>query len=153
MRAILRLIFTRLRRISRRRSGCSIPRARASPPIRRVQKAASAAYLIVVSPGTATAETGSFTVAYQRPNNPCSPVALTCGQTTLRWSIWPANGHLHVQRHGGRPDHLRLASRSGAVEFTMPRERAFYQFNGLLRSVLTADGVYTCWSATAPRSA
>src|SRR5207249_493949 len=107
-------------------------------------------YLIVVSPGTAAAETGSFTLVYQRPNNPCSPAGLTCGQTTLRQVNLP--GQLDTFTFNGTAGDLttlRLASRSGEYSpfpelYNAAGTRLSVPFsNGLLRSVLTADGVYT----------
>jgi YD repeat-containing protein len=41
-------------------------------------------YLVLVSPSTAAAETGAFALALQKPNNPCSAQALTCGQSLLQ---------------------------------------------------------------------
>jgi YD repeat-containing protein len=80
------------------------------------QKASvNGSYLVVVSPSTSNGETGSYTLAYQRANNPCSPVALTCGQSTLRQVSAP--GQLDTFTFagtGGDQANLRLAQRSGS---------------------------------------
>ena len=75
---------------------------------------AGGSYLVLVSPSTSSTETGSYTIAYQRPNNPCSPVALTCGQTNLRQVTLP--GQLDTftfNGTGGDVTTLRLATRTG----------------------------------------
>jgi len=105
-------------------------------------------YLFVVSPSTSNGESGSYTIAYQRPNNPCSPVALTCGQTTLRPVSIP--GQLDAftfHGSGGDQTTIRLASRSGSYSpfvemYNSAGARLSTSANGLLRSVLTADGTY-----------
>ena len=105
-------------------------------------------YLVVVSPSTSNGETGSYTIAYQRPNNPCSPVALTCGQTTLRQVNIP--GQLDAftfSGSGGDQTTIRLASRSGAYSpfvemYSAAGTRLSTSANGALRSVLPADGTY-----------
>lgn len=80
------------------------------------QKAAAGGnYLVVVSPLTSAGATGSYNLAFQRPNNPCSPVALTCGQTTLRQVAVP--GQLDAFTFagtGGDQSDIRLTGRSGA---------------------------------------
>src|SRR4029077_2913857 len=110
--------------------------------------AAGGNYLIVVSPSTSNGETGSYTIAYQRPNNPCSPVALTCGQTTLRQVNIP--GQLDAFTFtgtGGDQTSIRLASRSGAYSpfvemYNAAGARFATSANGTLRAVLPADGTY-----------
>jgi len=80
------------------------------------QKAAAGGnYLVVVSPSTSAGETGSYNIAYQRPNSPCSPVALTCGQTTLRQVAFP--GQLDAFTFagtGGDQADIKLTPRTGA---------------------------------------
>ena len=49
--------------------------------------AAGGNYLVMVSPSTSKTETGAYSLAFQRPNNPCSPLSLTCGQTADRKSV------------------------------------------------------------------
>jgi len=73
------------------------------------------AYLVVVSPSTASIETGSFTVAYQRPNNPCSPTTMACGQSTLRQVAIPGqlDAYVFAATRGGQAD-IKLVSRSGS---------------------------------------
>src|SRR5262249_29590694 len=46
-------------------------------------------YLLVVSPSSANGETGTYSLAFQRPNNPCSTVALACGQSVLKQADVP----------------------------------------------------------------
>jgi YD repeat-containing protein len=110
---------------------------------------AGGSHLLIVSPSTTAFETGSYTVAYQRPNNPCTPTALTCGQTTLRSVTIPGQlDALTFNGTGGDLTTIRLASRSGNyspfVEMYNPAgTRLTTSSNGLIRSVLTADGVYT----------
>jgi len=41
-------------------------------------------HLVLVSPSTASGETGAFALSFQRPNNPCGALPLACGQTVLR---------------------------------------------------------------------
>ena len=106
-------------------------------------------YLVMVSPSTSNGESGSFTVAYQRTNNPCSPVALACGQTALRQVNIP--GQLDAFAFtavGGDQTTIRLTPRSGSyspfVELYKPDGvRLATSSNGLLRSVLPADGAYS----------
>ena len=147
---IMRMIFTRL-------SGNFAPqielydptglRLSANSDITQIA-AATGNFLVVVSPSTSNAETGSYTVAYQRPNNPCSPVALTCGQTTLRQVNIP--GQLDAFTFsgvGGDQSTIRLASRTGAYSPFVEMYNAAGRLlstsaNGTLRSVLTADGNY-----------
>ena len=72
-------------------------------------------YLVLVSPSTSSTETGSYTIAYQRPNNPCSPRSLTCGQTNLRQVTIP--GQLDTFTFtgtGGDVTTIRLTTRSGS---------------------------------------
>jgi YD repeat-containing protein len=49
-----------------------------------VRKVSAGSYLVLVSPASSVAESGGFALALQRPNNPCSPGALACGQTILQ---------------------------------------------------------------------
>jgi YD repeat-containing protein len=106
-------------------------------------------YLVVVSPSTAGSESGSYTVAYQRPNNPCSPAALTCGQTTLRQVNVPGQlDTLTFTGTGGDLTTIRLATRSGNYSpfvemYNAAGSRLTSSSTGQIRSVLTADGIYT----------
>jgi YD repeat-containing protein len=72
------------------------------------------AYLVVVSPSTTSSATGSYTVAFQRPNNPCSPATLSCGQSTLRQVSVPGqlDTFVFADTRGGQAD-VKLVSRSG----------------------------------------
>jgi YD repeat-containing protein len=80
------------------------------------QKAAtSGSYLVLISPSTSNGEIGSYAVAYQRPNNLCSSVALTCGQSALRRVNVPGqmDAFTFTGTAGDQAD-LRLAQRSGS---------------------------------------
>jgi YD repeat-containing protein len=111
--------------------------------------AAGGNYLLVVSPATSATETGAYSVAFQRPNNPCSPLSLTCGQTTLRQVNLPGQlDTFSFSATGGDQTTIRLTARSGAyspfVEMYDPTGALFStSSNGLLRKVTPAGGVYT----------
>lgn len=79
------------------------------------QKAsATGNYLVIVGPSSSIGQTGSFTVAYQRPNNPCTPTALTCGQSSLRLVTLP--GQMDTYTFPATADNqmdIRLTQRSG----------------------------------------
>ena len=114
------------------------------------QKAAAGGnYLVVVSPSTSNTGTGAYSVAFQRPNNPCSPLSLTCGQTALRQVNLPGQlDTFSFKATGGDQTTIRLAVRSGAysplVEMYNPAGALLStSSNGLLSRVLPADGVYT----------
>ncbi len=79
------------------------------------QAAAGGSYLVLISPSTSNGQSGSYSVAFQRPNNPCSPAPLTCGQTVLRQVNTP--GQLDTYTFagtGGDQADLKLAQRSGS---------------------------------------
>jgi YD repeat-containing protein len=88
-------------------------RLAAAPSISQ-KASATGNYLVIVGPSSSIGQTGSFTVAYQRPNDPCSPTALTCGQTTLRQVTLP--GQMDTYTYAGTAANqadLRLTQRSG----------------------------------------
>jgi len=71
--------------------------ARVLPPstgdiVRKIPAGSAGNYLVLVSPATASAESGGFALSFQRPNNPCSPASLSCGQTVLQQA--PVAGEL-----------------------------------------------------------
>jgi YD repeat-containing protein len=71
-------------------------------------------YLVAVGPSSSSAENGTYSLAFQRPNNPCSPTSLTCGQTALRKVT--AAGQLDTYTFsgtGGDRADIKLAQRSG----------------------------------------
>jgi len=69
---------------------------------------------VVVTPATTNGETGSYSLALQRPNNPCSPVALSCGQTALRSADLPGQiDAFTFSGKGGDQTTLRLTARGG----------------------------------------
>jgi YD repeat-containing protein len=114
------------------------------------QKAASGGnYLVAVSPSSTATQTGSYSVAFQRPNNPCSPLPLTCGQTTLRQVNLPGQlDAFSFTATGGDKSTVRLSTRSGAyspfAEMYSPAGALLStSSNGLLSRVMSADGVYT----------
>jgi YD repeat-containing protein len=107
------------------------------------------AYLVVVSPSTASSETGSFTVAFQRPNNPCSPTTLACGQSTLRQVAIPGqlDTYVFAGTRGGQAD-IKLVSRSGSyspyAELYDPSGNLFTTASsGQLTAVILTTGTYT----------
>jgi YD repeat-containing protein len=114
------------------------------------QKApANGGYLVLVGPSSSASETGSFTLAYQRPNTPCTPVTLTCGQSTLRQASIPGQvDTFSFTGTGGDLANIRLTSRSGAYSpfvemYDSSGNRLGSTSAGLLRPVLPADGSYT----------
>jgi len=106
-------------------------------------------YLVVVSPSTTNGETGTFNLAYQRPNHPCDPVALTCGQTTLRAVNLPGQLDLFTfTGSGGHQADVKLTQRTGTyspyVELYDPAgNRLTTSSSGLLKYVLPAGGTYS----------
>ena len=88
-------------------------------------------------------------MAFQRPNNPCSPLSLTCGQTALRQVNLP--GQLDTfafHATGGDQTTIRLAARAGAYSPFVEMYNAAGTLlstgsNGLLSRVLPTDGAYT----------
>ena len=108
------------------------------------------AYLVVVSPSTASSETGSFTVAFQRPNNPCSPTTLACGQPTLRQVAIPGqlDTFVFAATRGGQAD-IKLVPRSGSYSpYTELYDASGNRLspttsNGSLLYVIRSDGTYT----------
>ncbi|MCX6633196.1 MAG: YD repeat-containing protein [Candidatus Solibacter sp.] len=110
---------------------------------------AGGSYLVVVSPSTSLTETGSYSVAFQRPNSPCSPLPLACGQTALRQVNVPGQlDTFSFNATGGDQTTIRLTSRSGTyspfAEMYNPAGTLLStSSNGLLRRVLPADGAYT----------
>jgi YD repeat-containing protein len=106
-------------------------------------------YLVVVSPSSTNLESGSFTVAFQRPNNPCSPVTLACGQSTLRQVAIPGqlDTFVFAGAAGGQAD-IKLASRSGSYSpyvelYDASGNRLNAASSGQLVSVIRSDGSYT----------
>ena len=114
------------------------------------QKAKSGgAYLVVVSPSTAASETGSFTVAFQRPNNPCSPATLACGQSTLRQVAIPGqlDTFVFAGTRGGQAD-IKLVSRSGSYSpyaelYDASGNRLTATSSGQLTYVILTTGTYS----------
>jgi YD repeat-containing protein len=110
--------------------------------------AADGSYLVVVSPSTSNGETGSYALAYQRPNNPCSSVTLTCGQSALR----QANGPGQIDAFtftgaGGDQADIRLAQRSGSYSplaelYDSSGNRLVTSSGTQLKIKLPANGTY-----------
>jgi YD repeat-containing protein len=107
------------------------------------------AYLVVVSPSTTASETGSFTVAFQRPNNPCSPTTLACGQSTLRQVAIPGqlDTFVFAGTRGGQAD-IKLASRSGSYSpyaelYDASGNQVSASSSGQLTYVILTTGTYT----------
>ena len=107
------------------------------------------AYLVVVSPSTTASETGSFTVAFQRPNNPCSPTTLACGQSTLRQVAIPGqlDTFVFAGTRGGQAD-IKLAPRSGSYSpyaelYDASGNQVSASSSGQLTYVILTTGTYT----------
>jgi YD repeat-containing protein len=101
-------------------------------------------YLVIVGPSSSIGQTGSFTVAYQRPNDPCSPTALTCGQTTLRQVTLPGQMDTYTfPWTAGNQVDIRLIQRSG--NYTPYGE--LYDPSGTLRA--SGAGGQLLWMAAA----
>ena len=106
-------------------------------------------YLAIVSPASSTGETGSFAVSYQRPNNPCGAVPLTCGQTTLRQVNVP--GQLDTftfNGTGGNRANLRFSPRTGnyaafAELYDAAGARLATSSTGSLAATLPTNGAYS----------
>ena len=114
-----------------------------------VKAKSGGAYLVVVSPSTAASETGSFTVAFQRPNNPCSPTTLACGQSTLRQVAIPGqlDTFVFAATRGGQAD-IKLVSRSGSYSpyaelYDASGNRLSTASNGQLTAVIFTTGAYS----------
>jgi YD repeat-containing protein len=148
---VLRLLFTSI-------NGNSLPQMEIFDPTgTRIaatsdvtqNAAAGGNYLVAVSPNTSSTATGAYSVAFQRPNNPCSPVSLTCGQTTLRQVNLPGQlDTFSFNAAGGDQTTIHLTARSGAyspfAEMYAPSGALVTtSSNGLLSRVLPAGGVYT----------
>ncbi|MEO8594671.1 MAG: RHS repeat domain-containing protein [Candidatus Solibacter sp.] len=113
------------------------------------KSAAGGNYLVVVSPSSSTTATGGYSLAFQRPNNPCSPVNLTCGQSTLRQVTVPAQLDTFAFRAtGGNQTVVRLTPRSGNYSpfvelYGKDGSLLGTSSNGTVRRVLPADGMYS----------
>jgi YD repeat-containing protein len=113
------------------------------------QKAnSSGSYLVAVSPSTSNGETGSYALAYQRPNNPCSTVALTCGQSTLRPVDQPGQLDAFIfTGTGGDVANVKLTQRSGSYSplvelYDNSGRQLATTSGGQLRSAIPANGTY-----------
>jgi YD repeat-containing protein len=116
-----------------------------------ISQAASASgnYLVIVGPSSSVGQTGSFTVAYQRPNDPCTPTALTCGQTTLRLVTLP--GQMDTYTFAGTASTaaaIQLTQRSGNytpyAELYNPSATLLASgAGGELQPMLASTGTYT----------
>jgi YD repeat-containing protein len=106
-------------------------------------------YLVAVGPSSSNAENGTYALALQRPNNPCSATSLTCGQTTLRQVTAPAqlDAYTFSGTGGDRAD-LKLAQRTGGY---MPFGELYdstgklltASAGGTLLANLASSGTYT----------
>jgi YD repeat-containing protein len=148
---LLRLIFTRISANFSPQIELFDPSGARLTGVSNISKTAKAggAYLVVVSPSTTASETGSFTVAFQRPNNPCSPTTMTCGQPTLRQVAIPGqlDTYVFAGTRGGQAD-IKLASRSGsyfpyAELYDASGNQVTTSSNGQLTYVILTTGNYT----------
>jgi YD repeat-containing protein len=110
---------------------------------------AAGSYLVMVSPSTTAAETGSYALAFQRPNNPCLATSLTCGQTALKQVLSPGQmDTFSFNATGGDLHTIRLTARSGnyspvAELYNSAGARLSSSTTGQIRLVLPADGAYS----------
>ena len=147
---MLRLIFTRLSDNFQPQIELYDPTgARLAATSDILQKAAADGnYLVIVSPSSSAGQTGLYSVAYQRPNHPCSPAPLTCGQTTLRQvGIAAQLDTFTFAGAGGDVADVKLAQRSGnysplAELYDGAGNRLGTSTNGVLKSTLAASGTY-----------
>ncbi len=106
-------------------------------------------YSVVLGPASATGETGTFALAFQKPNAPCGAAPLACGQTVLRAANTP--GRLDAFRFDGTAGMqalLRVPPRLGTFS---PYLELYDPAGTLLQSgattqltrTLTAEGGYT----------
>jgi YD repeat-containing protein len=106
-------------------------------------------YLVLVSPSTTVAETGSYTLAFQRPNRPCSATPLTCGQTTLKQVLSPGQlDAFSFNGTGGDLFTIRLIGRSGSYSpfaelYNSAGARMATSTTGQFHLGLPADGAYS----------
>jgi YD repeat-containing protein len=106
-------------------------------------------YLVIVGPSTTNTENGTYNLAFQRPNHPCSATALTCGQTSLRQVTLA--GQLDSFTFTGTSSHqadIKLIQRTGSYTpvaelYDISGNRVSTNSNGLLRQILSASGTYT----------
>jgi YD repeat-containing protein len=148
---LLRLIFTKISANFSPQIELFDPSGARLTGVSNISKTAKSggAYLVVVSPSTTASETGSFTVAFQRPNNPCSPTTMTCGQPTLRQVAIPGqlDTYVFAGTRGGQAD-IKLASRSGsyfpyAELYDASGNQLTTASNGQLTYVILTTGNYT----------
>ena len=106
-------------------------------------------YLAVVSPSSSNAENGTYSLAFQRPNNPCSATALTCGQTALAQVTAPGqlDAYTFSGNRGDRAD-IKLTQRSGGYMpygelYDATGKRLTAGAGGALLANLAASGTYT----------
>jgi YD repeat-containing protein len=98
---------------------------------------ADGTYLIAVVPGTTAGETGAYSVALQRPNNPCNAASLACGQSLLRSIDVP--GQIDAVVFDGvaaEPTTIRIPSRSGALA---PFAELYNENGTLMRGISTGS--------------
>ena len=114
-----------------------------------LKAAAGGNYLVLVSPSSSNGETGSYALAFQRPNNPCGAASLACGQSTLRQVTLPGQlDTLTFNGTGGEQADIRTAVRSGAYGpflelFDASGNRTGTSSSGVLQPSLPATGAYT----------
>jgi YD repeat-containing protein len=106
-------------------------------------------YLVLVSPTSSSGESGSYALSFQRPNNPCTPMSLTCGQTALRQVAQPGQVDTFTfNGTGSDRANLKLGQRSGgytpfAELYDAAGTRLGTSSSGSLLSTLAATGSYS----------
>jgi YD repeat-containing protein len=106
-------------------------------------------YLVAVGPSTSMAENGTYSLAFQRPNHPCSPTALTCGQTSLRkvTTAGQLDAFTFTGTGGDRAD-VKLQQRSGGYTpfgelYDSSGKLLTASAGGTLLANMAASGTYT----------
>jgi YD repeat-containing protein len=106
-------------------------------------------YLVAVGPSSSSAENGTYSLVFQRPNNPCSAAQLTCGQTALRKVTTPAQlDTFTFSGTGGDRADIKLTQRSGGYTpfgelYDASGKLLTASAGGTLLANLAASGTYT----------
>jgi YD repeat-containing protein len=114
-----------------------------------VKAAMDGNYLVLVGPSSSIGETGSYSVAFQRPNRPCGAASLTCGQSTLRQVNLPGQlDTVTFNGTGGEQADIRAAVRTGNYApflelYDASGTRVGTSSTGALQPTLPSTGGYT----------
>jgi YD repeat-containing protein len=106
-------------------------------------------YLVAVGPASSSAENGTYSLAFQRPNNPCTPTVLTCGQAALRKvTVAGQLDAFTLNGTGGDRENIKLMQRSGGYTpfgelYDASGKLLTAGAGGTLLANLAASGTYT----------